>query len=112
MNISSNTQEYTLQDITNHINKLCFSYFDFENIKIITTDYTFTDFIAHNISKQTLLLYIDVCNNCQCCSRHTYNLSLPNLPAISKSIYEPDLENACKCDCRHLRRFFERAYFI
>jgi hypothetical protein len=101
----------TLSGVSSQITGLLHDFFD-DDMNNKTDIPTFDEFVALNISNQTLLSHIDVCNNCNCCCRHTGNPSHPDLPAIPKFVWESQQDTACTCKCRHLRRLFQRAIDI
>jgi len=55
--------------------------------------WSYPKYIAHKLSTQEFLTYINDLDDCSCCSRHTGCDDFPNLH-----------KHVCLCSCRHYRR--------
>lgn len=78
----------------------------------------FSEYIAFSHTKQQIHNFMTPYIICQCCSRHTGDVSLSDLPKISKGI-SPDADeqdyqepHACICDCRHKLRILTKSIDI
>lgn len=73
---------------------------------------TSTKYLAHKLSRQKIIEYMQVFNKCECCSRHTERNDLPDLPKRAIHIKQHEDPSACHCNCRHNIRNINRALAI
>ena len=126
----SNTSQITscyCRECVDHILKCDYDKFkpivDFISFKQQLPDSTqfnlpFSEFIAFKHTRQEIHNFMTPYINCQCCSRHTGDSSLPDLPQVSKGFFpdahEHDYQepNACTCNCRHQLRILTKSIDI
>jgi hypothetical protein len=69
---------------------------------------TYSKYIALKLTQQEIIAYMQVFNECACCSRHTGCNYLPDLPKRAEGVGQHEEPTACYCNCRHeLRHLFE-----